>query len=394
MAWIESLSGDRLLVLAALVVAGALAGELIARHSRLPRLIGYTLAGWGATLLGFGVQLPLSESTRLLVDLALALLLFDIGARLRLRWLLRNPGLFATSLLESALAAGAVFWALTQFGLSTAVAGCCAVLAMPASAVVAGRVAAELGAEGQVTLRMTQLTALNTLYGLIGFVFLKAALAGEPLQGLQQLLHSGGLALLLAAMLATAVAAVAHWLDLRSETATLLLLGLVLLALAAARQLGASTLLLPLLAGLLLRNQNERAWVWPRHFGTAGGVLVLLLFVTLGAAWSPALLAAGGLAGLLLLAVRAAAKAAAVLLLARWSRLGQRQGIALAATLTPLSATTLVLLSELHRGDPALAALVAPVMLSALALVELAGPVAVQMALAFAGELPTEDDRT
>jgi len=51
-----------------------------------------------------------------------------------------------------------------------------------------------------------------------------------------------------------------------------------------------------LLAGLLLRNTTQRPWVWPRHFGTAGGVLVLLLFVYLGALWSPGLLAAGGVA--------------------------------------------------------------------------------------------------
>ena len=37
------------------------------------------------------------------------------------------------------------------------------------------------------------------------------------------------------------------------------------------RSIGVSTLL----AGLLRRNTSERTWVWPRHFGTSGGALVL-----------------------------------------------------------------------------------------------------------------------
>ena len=72
----------------------------------------------------------------------------------------------------------------------------------------------------------------------------------------------------------------ARRLDLVDENAALLLLGLVVLALIGARLFNLSTLLVPLLAGVLLRNTTERPWVWPRHFGTAGGVLVLMMFVS------------------------------------------------------------------------------------------------------------------
>ena len=39
----------------------------------------------------------------------------------------------------------------------------------------------------------------------------------------------------------------------------------------------AVTLLVPLLAGIWLRNRSERPWVWPRHFGSAGSALVLVM---------------------------------------------------------------------------------------------------------------------
>jgi Kef-type K+ transport system membrane component KefB len=385
---------DALMVLAAVLVGGALAGETIARTTRLPRLVGYTLAGWVAAATGLGVSMPLSDTARLVIDMSLALLLFEVGSRVRLRWLRRNPGLLATSVLESAVAGGAVYavlvWLMDQ---PPVVAAACAVLAVPASAAVAGRVALELGADGQVTQRMTYLTTLNTMYGVIALIVFKAGLeagrAPELMPALQAVAVSTGAALALAALLAGAVALVARRLDLRNESAVLLVLGLVLLAVSAARWLGASTLLVPLLAGLLLRNLSDRPWVWPRHFGTAGGMLILMLFVIVGASWSPAVLAAGGVAALALLVARGLGKGLVVLLLSRWSKLSMRQGVALSVTLTPLSATALVMLSELTRSLPDLGATVAPIILTAVAVLELLGPIAVQGALRFAGELST-----
>jgi Kef-type K+ transport system membrane component KefB len=383
---------DALMLLAAVLVVGALAGEIIARTTRLPRLVGYTLAGWILAALELGVTMPLSDAARLVIDMALALLLFEVGSRVRLRWLRRNPGLLATSVLESLVAGVAVYVVLVWlFGLSHMAAAACAVLAVPASAAVAGRIALELGADGQVTQRMTYLTTMNTMYGVIALIVFKAGLeagrAPELLPALQAIAASTAAALVLAALLAGAVALVARRLDLRNESAVLLVLGLVLLAVSGARWLGASTLLVPLLAGLLLRNLSERPWVWPRHFGTAGGMLVLMLFVIVGASWSPEVLAAGGLAALALVLTRGLGKALVVLALSRWSKISMRQGVALAVTLTPLSATALVMLSELTRSLPDLGAAVAPIILTAVAVLELVGPIAMQLALRFAGEL-------
>ena len=382
---------DDVMLLAAVLLAGALMGEAIARSTRLPRVVGYTLAGWGAAALGVGTAMPLSGAAGWAIHLALALLLFEIGARVRLRWLRHNPGLMATSLLEALVAAVAVYFAMRALELSVAVAATCAVLAIPASAAVAGRVAQELGADGQVTQRMTCLTALNTLYGVLALIVLKGTLLAGGTAGwlpsLVTLVLTSIGALLLAAALAAAIAIGARSLDLRSESSVLLLLGLVLLAVSTARWLGFSTLLVPLLAGLLLRNTTQRPWVWPRHFGTAGGVLVLMMFVFVGSAWSPAVLAAGGAAAVVLLVARMLGKLAAVMALSRWSRASARQSLALAVTLTPLSATALVMLAEIWDLLPEHGRTVAPIVLSAIVMLELLGPIAVQLALRFAGEI-------
>ena len=144
---------------------------------------------------------------------------------------------------------------------------------------------------------------------------------------------------------------------------------------------------MPLIAGAILRNTTERPWVWPRHFGTAGGVLVLMLFVhrrqrLVGPkASSPAVLLAGAL-----LAARALAKTIAIVGLARWSGIEVRQGLALSLTMMPISGTTLALFADLHRTHPEFAARLAPIVLTAIALMELVGPIIVQRALRIAGE--------
>ncbi|MDE2080697.1 MAG: cation:proton antiporter [Burkholderiales bacterium] len=378
------------------LVAGGLLGELVRRGLGLPRIVGYSAVGLVLGALGLGAW-PLAGSARLVVDLALALLLFELGSRVHLRWLRANPALLLTALAEALASLVAVTAALRWFGLAPNVALSCAALATCASGAVVTRVAAELGAAGQVTERMVVLTAVNTLVAVLAHKlvvgWLHVDVEGDWVRAISQPLWALAGSGLLAALLAGVVAWVARRLDLRDENASLLLLGLIVLALMAARALNLSTLLTPLLAGVLLRNATERPWVWPRHFGSAGGMLVLMLFVVVGSAWSVAAVATGALAAAVLLGARAAAKTAAVLLFAPWSGLRLRQGLGLSLTLVPLSGTTLVLLADLQAGVPAFAAQVAPVLLSAIAFTSLLGPLAAQWGLRLAAEQHPEPVR-
>ncbi len=386
-----------LMFVVGVLLAGALAGEFIAATTRLPRVVGYTLAGCVAAAFGHGVAMPLSGAAQTVTDLALGLLLFEIGCRVHLRWLVRNPGLALTSLAEAMCSAVAVALVLRLFDLGWQTAVACAILAMPAPAAVSGRVSLELGAEGQVTQRASVLTALNTLYAVIALTLMRTWWAADDGGSVPQALAGLAISLLttlgVAALLAGATYLAARRLDLRNQSAALLVFGLVAFAIVAARAIGVSTLLMPLLAGLLLRNTSERPWVWPRHFGTSGGALVLMLFVIVGSAWSPKILVAGGFAALALLAARFVAKTLAVVALAPLAKASWRQGLALSITMTPLSATALVMLSELMRAEPELAAGAVPIILASIAVLELLGPIAVQFALRLAGELPPAPKR-
>jgi Kef-type K+ transport system membrane component KefB len=385
-------AGPNAVFWAALILIGAaLLGEAGNRRFGLPRIVGYSAAGMVIALAGRGVtEGRLDGVLGLIVDLALALLLFEIGSRMRLRWLRSNPALLWTSAAESLLSFAAIAATLHALGVELNLALACATLTVSASGAVLGRVATELGAAGQVTERMLLLTALNTLYAVlanrlvIGWIHLDVA--GDWVQGITQPLYTFAGSALIAALLGRGVATVMRKLDLSDENSVLLLLGLIALAVTSARLLNLSTLLVPLIAGAILRNTTDRPWVWPRHFGTAGGVMVLMLFVIVGSAWSVQNVAAGIVLAAALLAARAVAKGIAIVGLAHWSGIEVKQGLALALTMTPISGTTLALYADLHRTHPDFATRLAPIILTAIALMELIGPIVVQRALRMAGE--------
>jgi Kef-type K+ transport system membrane component KefB len=378
---------------AVLLVLGGSLGELVFRKAGLPRIVGYSAVGMVIAVLGRGAEVHYPNGVvRVIVDVALGLLLFELGSRVSLRWLRANPALLLTSLTEALFSFLAVFASLRWLGLSANVSLACATLTLATSAAVIGRVSSELHSAGQVTERMVIMTALNTLIAVLlhklVIAWLHLDTVGDWTLAITQPLYTFGGSFLVAALLSGLVAWIARRLDLRDENSSLLLLGLILLALTAARMLNLSTLLVPLLAGVLLRNTSQRPWIWPRHFGTAGGVLVLMLFVIVGACWTPEALALGGLAASVLLLARTLVKGAVVVAGAHWSGISMRQSLALTLALTPISGTALVLLADLQISHPTFANQVAPIVLSAIAIMELLGPIVVQWGLRIAGELP------
>jgi Sodium/hydrogen exchanger family len=391
-----SLSPDTLLGAALLAMLAALAGEAVWRMLRWPRLVGYVIVGTALALAGRGAAGD-EPALRVVIDGALALLLFEAGARLKLRWLARNPWLLATSVAEALLTGVLVYMVLKSFRLPAEVATPLAILAVCVSPAVLQRVVGELRAAGQVTERLLALAALNTLYAVLAMKLLSAGLLlSDPrtwLEALSPVLFSFCGSILLGAALGEGLALIARRFDLREDNSIVLLLAAVLLALVVAKTLQLSTLLVPLMAGMWLANRSERPWVWPRHFGSAGSALVLVMFVAVSSAWTlEALGAAAGVATALVLA-RMLAKGVAVIALARPSGLGLGQAACLAVSLTPMSATAWVLALDFSARHAAVGAQLMPVLLAALALLELAAPLAVMGALRAAGEVDARPSR-
>lgn len=383
---------DAVLWVSLTIVVAGLLGEFVFRWLRLPRVVGYVAVGSIVSLLGLGLAggPALKPSFRLIVDLALALLLFELGSRMHLRWLRTNPWLLVTSVVEAALTFFAVYLTLVFLGTGPRVAAAVAAIMIATSPAVVVRVASEFNAAGQVTERMLMLTGLNTFYAVLAtkFVFgsLHAEYAGSWLRSFAHPLYLLAGSAIVAALLAFCISLIARRLDLRNENSALLLLGMILLALSVTQMANLSTLLVPLLAGVILRNSTERPWIWPRHFGTAGGALVLLLFVITGSVWSIEALMAGAGLGLAVILARLAAKMLVTTALSGASGCSPKQGLALGFALMPISGATLVMMADLQNLYPEFAALLTGIVFSAIAVLELIGPIAVQAALRYVDE--------
>ncbi len=377
---------DPFLGFALALVFTALVGEVLARRATLPRVSGYALAGLvlGPLVTGWFSAVEL-ERYRGLVDLALALLLFELGLRLDLRWFRANPWLLVASAAEAALAFLLSLGALLAFGMDWSPALLLAAIALGTSPAVVMRVTAELRAEGQVTSRLLALCALNVAYSVILFTLLlnlsRGAAGAGWLQALWQPFYLVAGSLLVALLVAGAFTLLRRLFNPASEQGVVVIFGLLLGALAILAMLKLPPLLAPLLAGVLVKLRDPRPQLWARHFGSLGGVLVVALFMFSGAALYIGHFGTALLLSAAVVVARSLGKLGGVLACGRASGLSTAKSVALGLALLPLSGVALLLAYEAQLADPALGAQVLPVVACLVAVFGVLGPVVTQRAL-------------
>lgn len=395
-AWISPSAGLPTVQWSLLLALAAAAGHLLQRHLGLPKVLGYVLAGALAGFSGFTTATwPLDGVALFMTELGLSVVLFEVGGRLTLRWLRHNPMLLAQSLTESAATYAAVYFVLRAFDIADALRAPLALLAVAASPAVLMRVATDAKASGPVTDRAVTLTALNTLYVLAlggGMARFLGGLDSSPLDAVAPALLLLSISVLFGALLALALRAVLRVMSAASENTSVLLLALVAAGTTWAANFGGSAPLTALLAGMLLKAMHPRPWSWPRQFGTAASILAILMFVlvSMAAAQADWDLRAWHLIAALVL-VRALAKLGAIALAGLGSGASLRQSCWTAATMGPMSAVALLLLSQFAQFVPALAPQLTVIALPMILCMETLGALLTTVALRRAGE--THDPR-
>ncbi|MCY1545013.1 hypothetical protein D9M68_809300 [compost metagenome] len=141
-----------------------------------------------------------------------------------------------------------------------------------------------------------------------------------------------------------------------------------------------------LLAGVVFKHQDSQPHVWPPHFGSAGSLLIIVMVVSLGLPLTAHDWAVGGVYAIVLVLLRHLAKFAGVVSLGSFSGLSMRQCMALGLALAPMSGLAYLLMSDVARIYPGTGQPLAAIILCALAIEQLLGPVLAAWALRFAGE--------
>jgi Kef-type K+ transport system membrane component KefB len=379
-----------------LLAAGLAGGELVQRLMRLPRVTGYAAAGLALGPGGWAlIGRPLLDELTVFADIAIGLVLFELGTRLDLAWLRRSPALAVMGVAEALGAAVLVFVTLTHyFDHDPLVAAVAAAIAMSTSPAVLIRVAADMRAEGQVTERALLLTAINGVMAFLALTvlipWLHLEYRGGWLTILTQPLYLLGGSLVLAALAAQATLKLAQLVGKQAERQFIVVIALVVLTVGAAVMLKLSVLLTLLAMGTMVRNADRE-----RHFivvdsGNAGQLFYVILFVIAGAQLDLGLIATAGAAGLAFVLVRFAGKALGVIALAPLVGLKLRHAGLVALALMPMSGLAVVMVHETAALYPEVRASVAPVVLAAVVILELLGPIATQFAISQAGEAGAE----
>lgn len=370
--------GLAVVVLAALVLAGALHHRL-----RLPRLLGYLLVGAIASpaLLGLIERTDL-DPWKPLIDLAVAALVFELGTRLRPRWLLDNRWLAASSAAEAGAAALAVGFVLAALGAPTSSAVAVGVIAAATSPVITMAALLEVRPRGQVAERLLMLSAINSVLAILALKLwpVLAQVGGSSVPDTLSLLANALVVIFGSLLLGLASGVLLDWLGRRhDEPATMPVLQLAVVVLAAllAVALGLSPFITLLVAGMTARSRMRHRLTVEPYMGSAGAALTVMLFVSFGVLstlgdfrrlW-PWVLA--------IIVARLLGKAAAIFATARPSGLSWRQAGALTLALQPMSSVSVLLVADSFAWTPQLPgadAAVIQALLVATTLMQLSGP--------------------
>jgi Kef-type K+ transport system membrane component KefB len=384
-------AADPLLGLGLLIIAALLVAEALHRSWRVPRACGHMLVG----ALAGPMLLRLLEPAELvpwkpLIDLAIGALLFELGSRIRPRWLLDNRALALSCVLQAGLCALLTTLALAALGaplLSAAVAGAVAASTSPIITLTATH---EAGSRGQVTERLLLMTALNAVIAVLLLKVLRVALAsdaagidGGVLPALARSLTILGGSVVLGVACGYALDRLSPWMR-GTPTMPVLQIAILIMASLLAAHWTLSPLLTLLVAGVTARERMRHQLTVEPLLGSAGAALNVLLFISLGVLFSLEGFGQVWPWALAIILARALGSAIATTALARASGLGWRQSAALTLALQPMSSLAVLMAADTYGWSSQLGGIDAgtlQALLVATMLMQFTGPVWTQLAL-------------
>lgn len=318
-----------LAVLGAGLMLALVLGMLLQRF-KVPKLYGAVLAGLllGATG-GNLIDRPLLAQFQELLNAASALVLFEVGRKMDLAWLLKSGRQGGSLLLATLARCVAVAVTLRLVGLPWGASIFIASILIAVNPVIVNSMVADENASGTSTFATANMVGLSSLVALL---VLALTMAWTRSQGMdattgfgEELMRQGGKLVLGAAIALLSYGLYAAATRLCKVPATMrpgMLLAALLIDLGLCSVSAASSLLSLLLMGLLLRNVERRDNVFQAQLKTAQDIGYVLLFLMSAALVDLQGLAQGWtlLGALAVFAVRIVATRAALVPATAWDR--------------------------------------------------------------------------
>src|SRR5918999_335766 len=390
---------NEILSVGLILMAALLAGHL-AQLARVPEVTGYLLIG---VLIGPSALDLISHENittlGFLSDVALGLILFNIGSIFEASNFRQvGPGVVRVTVWEATLAFALVCLVLRVSGMAWPLALLLGVVAMETAPATTLMVLNEYDAQGPMTDRLMALVALNNMYVLVMFGIITAGLTLFEASG-HGWLSAGYRAM--HGLLWTTIGSVAlgaflgllmdYWAVRAKESgeAMILSIGAVLIAVGASRWLELSPLISTLALGATVANASAQGDRLLHALGRADPPLYAAFFVLAGAELVPASVLSLGVIGIGYTVARTVGKIAG----ARIGLLGQDVPPAvrrqLGYCLVSSSSLAVGLTIQIRSAFPRYAATVTGIVLAAVVIFEIVGPLLTRRALLKTGEAQT-----
>lgn len=387
---LHSLQWNALLLFGSLLLLGLIGGYIVSKNAWVPRITGYLAVGF--ILGGGGLNLLSGDVLKLadvFGDIALALVAYQLGRYVDLRWLRHEKWLMATVLTSGLLCFGFVWMALEWFGMARPLAMLAGVFAIATAPAVVMVVVRELRAEGHVTRRLAAMTALNNIVALLGIYILLPLVSTDGTRPVATMV-SGTLyllcgSLLLAYLTYRLMMPLARLLGRERTRQFVLVIAVISLAIGAAHALKLPVFLTMLAFAILSKNLDLQYDLMELEFGVATELFIVMLFITVGASIRVTDLGMLGLPALAFIVARFLAMASGIFVFARPAKLRWRQAGLLALGTLPMAEAGMGM-AQVSSLSPEMMTGLAPVIAGSLIILELFGPVATQFALVKLGE--------
>lgn len=386
-----------------ILLIGLIGGQLahIARY--FPRITGYLFFGFilGPHATGL-LSEKIIEQSAVFKEIAIGLILFELGLQINYKFLRSHSSLIWTAIFQSSIVFLMVFLGLPLFHVSWIVAALCAAIGISISPAITLLIANEYNAKGTVINYSLILTALNNIVSFVVYAVV-IAIAEQytthpsiayttTIEWLYPFYQMSG-AVILAYIGSVVIITLGRFIGKKENMQFILLVGMLVIVLGISKLLYVSPFLSMLMFGILTFNLDKNEYLMEVELGYLGEIFIVILFVMVGAELHTEYFIDSGLIVFMFILLRAVGYILPIVLMKKILHFNHRQALSLGITFLPMAGVAIALLATTEQLTREYYPFLSFIILPAVAILEMIGPVTTIMGLRWSGELDnTHDD--
>ncbi len=391
----DFLQSNTLVSFGFILLIGLIGGQLahIARY--FPRVTGYIFFGFllGPQATGLLTNKLIDQSIAF-KEIAIGLILFELGLQIKFQYLRSHPSLIWTSFLQSTVVFWVICLGLHVFQVGWTVAAICGAIGISISPAITLLIASEYNAKGKVISHSLILTALNNIISFLAYAIIIALAArgdhdhaySETIEWLYPFYQMIG-AIALAYIGSMLMITIGRFVGKKENMQFILLIGMLVILLGLSKLLYVSPFMTMLIFGIFTVNLDHNEYLMEVELGYLGEIFIVILFVMVGADLHAKYFINSGWIVLAFIILRAIGYMLPVVLMKNPLHFSYRQALSLGITFFPMAGVAIALLSTTqqltHEYYPFLSFIILP----AVAILEMIGPMTTIFGLRWAGEL-------